>query len=148
VPSTFVSLYYHIVFCTKSRRPCIRETWQERLHCYLGGILRGLNGVAVEIGGTADHVHILASLGAVHCPANVIRDLKSCSSKWVHEIVGNSMFGWQEGYGAFSVNRSQIEETRRYIRGQKEHHRKRTFQEEYLDLLRDNGIEFEERFLW
>ncbi len=146
--STYVSLRYHIVFSTKSRRACIRETWQKRLHCYLGGILRGLNGVAEEVGGTADHVHILASLGAVHCLAAVLRDLKACSSKWMHEVVGDPMFGWQEGYGAFSVSRTQIEEMKRYIRRQEEHHRKKTFQEEYLDLLRENGIEFDERFLW
>ena len=148
MPSTYVSLYCHIVFSTKSRGACIREIWRERLHSYLGGILRVLNCVAEQIGGTSDHVHVLASLLATHCLADVVRDLKACSSKWVHQVVGNPMFAWQEGYGAFSVSRFQIEDVKRYIRIQEEHHRKKTFQEEYLDLLRESGIEFDERFLW
>ncbi len=146
--STYVSLYYHIVFSTKSRRASIRELWQERLYCYLGGILRGLNGVSEGFGGTEDHIHILASLRAAHCLADVVRDLKSCSSKWVHEVIGNPLFGWQDGYGSFTVGKSQIEEVRQYIRNQKEHHRKKTFQEEFLDLLRENCIDYDERFLW
>ena len=146
--STHLCLYYHIVFSTKLRRSWLGESWQERLRCYLGGILRGLKGVAEEIGGTGDHVHILASLGATHCLADVVRDLKSCSSKWVHEAIGNTLFGWQDGYGAFTVGKSRIEGIKRYVRSQKEHHRKKTFQEEYLDLLRDSGIDFDKRFLW
>jgi putative transposase len=148
MPSTHLSLYYHIIFSTKSRRASIRESWQERLHCYLGGVLRGLKAVSEGIGGSADHVHVLASLRAIHCLADVIRDLKSSSSKWVHEVIGDPLFGWQDGYGAFTVGRSQIETLKQYIRGQKEHHRRKTFQEEYLDLLRESGIEFDERFLW
>jgi REP element-mobilizing transposase RayT len=148
MPSTHVSLHIHIVFSTKARRACIKECWEERLHCYLGGILRGLKGVAEEIGGTSDHVHLLVSLGACHRLADVIRDLKSSSSKWVHEVVGNPLFGWQDGYGAFSVGASEIDAIRKYIRGQEEHHRKKTFQEEYIDLLIHSGIEIDERFLW
>ena len=105
--STHTSLYYHIVFSTKNRMAIIRPSWMQRLHSYLGGIIRGLNGTAVEIGGTEDHVHILARLRAVHRLADVIRDLKSNSSKWVHEIVGVPLFGWQDGYGAFTVGISR-----------------------------------------
>ncbi len=148
MPSTHVSLYYHIVFSTKARRPYINESWEGRLHRYLGGVLRGLDGVAIEIGGVSDHVHLLASLGACHRLADVLRDLKSDSSKWVHQVIGNPLFGWQDGYGAFSIGASQVEPTRQYIRGQREHHRKKTFQEEYRDLLIASGIEFDERFLW
>ncbi len=146
--STHLSLYYHIVFSTKSRRAWLQEPWRERLYCYLGGILRGMGGVAEEIGGAGDHVHILASLGANHRLADVVRDLKSCSSKWIHEIVGNPPFRWQDGYGAFTVGKSQVESIKQYIRSQQEHHRKKTFQEEYLNLLRDHGVGFDERFLW
>ncbi|HYK91058.1 MAG TPA: IS200/IS605 family transposase [Acidobacteriota bacterium] len=146
--STHLSLYYHIIFSTKMRRACIRDSWEERLHHYLGGILRGLNGISKQIGGTADHVHILASLGAIHRLADVVRELKSESSKWVHEVVGVRLFGWQDGYGAFTVGKSQIDEVKQYIQGQKEHHRGKTFQEEYLELLRESGVDFDERFLW
>ena len=146
--STHLSLYFHIVFSTKYRVPIIGGSWRERLHDYLGGIIRGLYGSSIAVGGTEDHVHVLASLRATHRLADVVRDLKSSSSKWVHENIGNSKFDWQDGYGGFSVSRSEVETIRKYIRNQKEHHRKRTFQEEYLELLRDSGVEYDERFLW
>ena len=148
MPSTHVSLHYHLVFSTKKRRGWISESWHERLYGYLGGIFRGLGGVAHEIGGTTDHLHILASLKAIHCLADIMRDIKSSSSEWVHSAIGNSFFGWQDGYGAFTVSRSELETIKRYIRGQKEHHRKKTFQEEYLELLQQSGIEFDKRYLW
>jgi putative transposase len=148
MPSTHLSLYYHIVFSTKMRRRCIQESWSERLHVYLGGILRGMQGASLRIGGTDDHVHILASLLAFHRLADVVRDLKSSSSRWVHEVIGHPMFAWQSGYGAFTVGKSEIEAMKQYIQNQKEHHRRKTFQEEYLDLLRASGIDFDERFLW
>ncbi len=146
--STHVCLNCHIVFSTKERRASIKESWEERLHSYLGGILRGLDAVPMEIGGVPDHVHILASLGACHRVDYVTRDLKSSSSKWVHEVIGYRFFRWQDGYGAFSVGKTEIDRIRRYIREQKEHHRTKTFQEEYLELLIESGIEFDERFLW
>ncbi len=146
--STHLSLHYHMVFSTKERRPWILDSWRERLHSYLGGILRGLNAVAQAIGGTTDHVHILAGLRATHCLADVLREVKSTSSGWVHKLVGTRLFEWQDGYGAFTVSSSDVESVKQYIRGQKDHHRKRTFQEEYLELLRESGIDFDERFLW
>ncbi len=146
--STHISLNYHLVFSTKGRRPTIRAAWEERLHSYLGGILRGLGAVAVGIGGTNDHVHILAGLRATHRLADVLRDLKADSSKWLHAVAGTKSFQWQDGYGAFTVSSSVIEAIKEYIRGQKEHHRKRTFQEEYLQLLQENGIDFDEKYLW
>jgi len=135
-------------FCTKERRAWIKETWQERIYKYLGGILRGLKGVAEEIGGAEDHVHILASLRATHCLADVMREIKASSSGWIHSAIGIRLFGWQDGYGAFTVGSREVESINRYIREQKEHHRRKTFQEEYLDLLRQSGIEFDERYLW
>jgi len=148
MPSTHVSLYYHLVFSTKRRRPWINESWEERLHNYLGGLVRGFDGVAEAVGGGLDHVHIAASLKATHCPADFTREIKSRSSRWIHEEIGNRLFGWQEGYGLFTVGRSQIDGLRQYIRRQKEHHRRKTFQEEYIELLRESGVEFDERFLW
>ena len=146
--STHINLLYHLVFSTKRRHAWIRECWQERLYSYLGGILRSLGGVAESIGGADDHVHILASLNATHCLAEIVRELKSSSSKWVHAVIGVVSFGWQDGYGAFTISRSEVEWIRRYIREQREHHRRKTFQEEYLELLRQSGIDFDERYLW
>ena len=146
--STHLSLYFHLVFSTQNRLQWIKESWEKLLHDYMGGIFRGLDGVALEIGNTSDHVHILASLRANHCLADIMRETKASSSGWIHRTIGNRRFGWQKGYGAFTVSRSDVEVIRRYIRGQKEHHRKRTFQDEYLDLLRQNDIEFDERYLW
>ena len=148
MPSTHVCLQYHFVFSTKGRRGWIRESWQERLYSYLGGILRGSGGVAAAIGGVEDHLHILAGLKATHRVADVMRDIKSSSSEWIHSVIASQLFEWQEGYGAFTVSRSELETTKRYILGQKEHHRKQTFQEEYLQLLRQSHIEFDERYLW
>jgi putative transposase len=146
--STHISLYYHFIFSTKERRPTIKEDWEGRLHGYLGGILRGMNGVAEAVGGTDDHVHILASLRAIHSPAEVLRDLKANSTNWVRGIIANRWFGWQDGYGAFTVGRREIDAVRAYITNQKEHHRKMTFQEEYIRLLEESGIEFNRKYLW
>jgi putative transposase len=148
VSSTHLSLHYHLIFSTKHRCTWIKESWEARLHTYLGGTLRGLGGVAESIGGDADHVHILASLKAIHCLADIMRELKSSSSHWVHEAIGINGFAWQDGYGAFTVGTSELEWIKRYIREQKDHHRKKTFQEEYLELLRQSGVDFDERYLW
>ncbi len=148
MPSTHLSLLYHLIFSTKRRLPWITESWEGRLHSYLGGILRGLGGVAEGIGGTDDHIHILASLKANHCLAEVLRELKSESSQWIHEVIGITKFEWQVGYGAFTVGRAEAAHIQRYIREQREHHRKKTFQEEYLEFLRQNGVDYDERFLW
>ena len=146
--STHLSLYFHFIFSTKGRRRWIKESWEERLHACLGGIVRKLGGAAKAIGGDSDHVHILASLRATHSIAEVMREVKSNSSSWVHRAIGISSFEWQEGYGAFTVSRWDVDATRRYFRQQKEHHRRKTFQEEYLELLRESGIEFDEKYLW
>jgi putative transposase len=104
--------------------------------------------MAEIIGGDEDHVHILASLKPTHCLADIIRELKSSSSHWIHEVISLQGFGWQDGYGAFTVGMSEIEGVKRYIDEQKEHHRRKSFQEEYVELLRQSGIEFDARYLW
>jgi REP element-mobilizing transposase RayT len=100
------------------------------LHAYLGGVIRTLNGVPEAVNGMADHVHLLVGLRATHTLADVLRETKSVSSAWVHEDVGVRSFAWQEGYGAFTVSPSQLENVRAYIQQQEEHHRTRTFREE------------------
>jgi putative transposase len=145
--STHLSLHYHIVFGTKNQEPLIQRAWRGDLHAYLGGIIRMANGIAENIGGVSDHVHLLVGLRATHRLADVLRDLKSVSSGWVHDEIGLRSFAWQEGYGAFTVSASQRAAVRRYIERQEEHHRTRTFREEYLELLRRSGVGFDERYI-
>ena len=145
--STHLSLHYHLVFGTKNHEALINSAWRERLHAYLGGVVRTLDGVPEAIGGVADHVHLLVGLRATHTLADVLREIKSVSSKWVHEETGVRSFAWQEGYGAFTVSASQLEKVRAYIQQQEEHHRTRTFREEYIELLQRSGVEFDERYL-
>ena len=148
MPSTHLSLHYHVVFSTKDRVPSIAAAWRERLHAYLGGVVRNVNGVPEAMGGIADHVHLLIGLRATACLADVVRDVKAVSSRWVHEEIGERSFAWQEGYGAFTVSASQRGIVCEYIARQEEHHRKRTFQEEYRELLKRSGVDHDERFIW
>jgi putative transposase len=144
--STFFSLHYHIVFSTKKRTPLIRVEWRPRLHSYLGGIIRGMNGVAEIVGGVDDHVHIMASLRPVHCVADVMRDLKKDSTNWVKENFERH-FGWQEGYAAFTVSPSATDAVRDYIANQEKHHGKHSFVDELKNLLRKAGVKYDEKYL-
>jgi putative transposase len=146
MPSTHLSLHYHIVFSTKERRALIRDP--ARVHAYLGGVVRSLDGVPLEIGGVKDHVHLLVGLNATHRVADVLRSIKGESSRWIHEELGERMFGWQEGYSAFTVSRSLLPTVRRYVQRQERHHRTRSFADEYRELLEKHEIEFDERYLW
>src|SRR5438552_9952391 len=145
--STHLSLHYHLVFRTKNHESVITSAWRDRLHAYLGGVIRTLGGAPEAVGGVADHVHLLVGLRATHTLADVLREMKSVSSAWVHEDAGVSSFAWQEGYGGFTVSASQLEKVRVYIQRQEEHHRTRTFREEYIELLQRSGVEFDERYL-
>ena len=125
----------------------ITPSWRPRLHEYLGGAIRGLDGTPQGIGGTADHIHILAGLTASHCLADFMRELKKASSVWVSDTVREPGFRWQEGYAAFTVSASLRPAVQRYIGSQEEHHRKQTFREELIEFLEKSGIEYEERYL-
>ena len=148
MPSTHLSLHYHLVFSTKNRVPMITKEWRTDLHAYLGGIVKGIKGVALAIGGIEDHVHLLVGLRATHRLDYVLRDVKADSSSWPHEVVGRKKFEWQAGYLGVTVSPSEIDRVRNYVLNQEEHHRRRTFQEEYLEMLRLSGIEYDERYVW
>ena len=148
MPSTHLSLYYHPVFSTKNREPWFTDDLLPRAHAYLRGCVRTAGGVAEAIGGVDDHVHILVSLRSTHRLADVLRDVKQKSSEWFHEATRRSAFAWQEGYGAFTVSRSNVGRVQAYIRNQESHHRRRSFQTEYRTLLERHGIAFDERYLW
>lgn len=148
MPSTHLSLHYHLVFSTKNRIDLISDKWQIRFHAFLGGIVNGLDGVPEKIGGVSDHVHLLVGLNANHRLADVLREIKSVSSRWVHDEIGVRHFAWQEGYGAFTVSATQRETVREYIARQEEHHRGKSFQQEYREFLERAGVVYDERFLW
>ena len=145
--STYLSLYYHLVFSTADREPSIGSEWRLRLHEYLGGTVNRLGGQSLGVGGTNDHVHLLVELKATHCLADFMRELKKASSAWVHEDMAEKGFAWQEGYAAFTVSASAADEVRRYIENQEEHHRARSFREELVIMLQRSGVKFDERYL-
>ena len=147
MPSTFVSLNYHVVFSTKDRIPMIADSWATRLHEYLGGTVKGLGGVSLQVGGIEDHVHLLIGLKPTHCLSDVMRELKRTCSIWVHTEIDENRFAWQEGYAAFTVSPSACESVRRYIKNQRQHHQRRSFREELVQLLQRAGIEFDDRHL-
>ena len=148
MPSTHLSLHYHVVFSTKNRLPMIRRDWRDDLHAYLGGIVNTLKGVPLAIGGIEDHVHMLFGLRATHRLDYVMRDIKSGSSSWVHEQVARKEFDWQDGYFGVTVSPSAIESVTKYVLRQEEHHRKQSFEEEYMELLKLTGVEYDERYVW
>jgi len=121
--------------------------WRPRVHSYLGGIIRGMNGVAEIVGGVADQVHLLASLRPVHCLADLMRDMKKDSSTWAKENFDRG-FAWQEGYSAFTVSPSAVNFVKKYIANQEAHHAKYSFVDELKDLLEKAGIEYDEKYLW
>jgi putative transposase len=145
--STYLSLNHHLILATKGREPCIAPEWRSDLHRYLGGVVRSLEGHAHCIGGTNDHVHLLVELKATHCLADFMRDLKRGSSSWVHSDISLKTFAWQEGYAAIAVSPSGMDEVRRYIDNQEEHHRHRSSLEELQLILERAGIKYNPRFL-
>ena len=146
---SYVSSYFHCVFSTQDRRPHITVQLRERLWPFLGGIARENKVKALSIGAVADHVHLLLSLPATMPIAKAMQLIKGGSSKWVHETFADQrLFAWQTKYGAFGVSLSQVDGVINYIEKQEEHHRKMTFQEEFVALLKKHHIEYDERYLW
>ena len=147
--NTFSSLHYHIIFSTKQREPWIRREFEERLWAYLGGIARQVEAKPLLIGGMEDHVHILLGLAPSLSVSEAVKRIKGGSSAWIKEnLPGCRGFAWQDGYGAFTVSKSQMPEVAEYIRNQREHHRYKTFQEEYRAFLDRHEIAYDERYLW
>jgi putative transposase len=146
---SFTCLHYHLIFSTKNRLPQITPDFRQRLHDYMGGILDGERGRLLAAGGTPDHVHLLVTLPATPAIADYLRIIKTNSSGWVHKTFPDRCaFAWQSGYGAFSVSHSNDPGVRRYIASQEEHHRRVTFQEEFLEFLKRHEIPYDERYIW
>ena len=149
MPQSFVCLTCHVIFSTKNREPLLLPEWVSRLYQYIGGTLRAKGSVLLAAGGMPDHIHLAVSLGKQSAIADMVRDIKANSSRWVHETMEDLRgFAWQTGYGAFSISQSNMDEVKQYIANQHEHHRARTFQEEFVLFLRRHGVQYDEQHVW
>ena len=149
MPQSLVKNYVHIVFSTKNRQPFIDQSIKEELHAYLGGTCKELGCPVLAVGGVEDHVHILCMLSRNMALSELVGKVKANSSKWIKtkgEQYAN--FYWQNGYGAFSVNPTETEVVIKYIQNQEEHHKKRTFKEEYRLFLKKYKVKYDERYVW
>jgi putative transposase len=147
--NTFTSLHYHIVFSTKNREPWICQACEERVWSFLAGIAKQNGLVPMQIGGMENHIHVLVGAPSTAAPCKIAQQIKGGSSAWIHDTFPEWRgFGWQDGYGVFSVSRSNVGAVAAYIRQQRAHHQKKTFEEEYLTLLRKHGIDYDERYVW
>lgn len=147
---SLAKVYMHVVFSTKNRAPFLADKKLRReTHAYLAGSCRRLGIPSLIVGGVEDHVHISCYMSRTITMADFIAEIKRESSKWIKtKDVALSEFHWQSGYGIFSLSPSHVDDLRRYIEGQEEHHRKETFKDEYRRLLRKYDIEFDERYVW
>jgi putative transposase len=147
VSHTSGNILLHLIFSTTGRRPLIKPEFRHDLFAYLGGIVRGMRGTAMIVNGTADHVHMLVRIRPSQSAAEVTRVIKANSSGWVREK-WNSAFAWQTGYGVFSVSESKVAALTKYIAGQEEHHKRHSFQDELLELLKKNNVAYDQKYLW
>ncbi len=149
MPATFSKILLHLIFSTHNRVLAIKPDLRDRLYAFIGGIVRDERGTLLCAGGTPDHVHLLVRWRTDAPIADLLRNVKSRSSKWMHETFPEQRdFAWQTGYGAFSVSHSQCDAVRQYIAEQAEHHRSRSFQDELVEFLRAHEIEYDERYVW
>ncbi len=146
---SLVKNYIHIIFSTKHREPLIYQPVQNELYSYIGGICKEMECYPIKIGGYIEHIHILCMLSKKIALMKLLEEVKSHSSKWM-KTKGTAMknFYWQNGYGAFSVNPSEVDKVIAYIENQSEHHKKRTFQDEYRAFLKKYKVEYDERYIW
>lgn len=149
MPGTFSQTYIQIVFAVKGRESLIQTEWEERLFQYITGIVRGKEQKMIAINGVADHIHFFIGMKPNCCLSDLVREVKKASNEFIR---GNKLskfkFSWQEGYGAFSYNHTQVDDVVKYIMNQKEHHRKVTFKDEYTGFLKKFNIEHDEKYLF
>jgi putative transposase len=149
MPQSLACLLVHIVFSTKNRDPVLDANVRPALHAYLSAIARNVGCEGLRVGGVEDHVHLAVRVSRTITMAQLVEELKTSSTKWLKKRSPQFVdFAWQRGYGAFSVSRSELDRLLHYIDNQVKHHQPRSFRDEYLDLLVQNGVEYDERFLW
>jgi putative transposase len=145
----YLSLLVHFTWSTAGREPCLERDIRDDLYSYIGGIMNNKNAKLLSAGGMFDHIHLLASLPSTISIADFVNAVKANSSRWVHESSSSHRnFAWQEGYGAFSVSKSEEKKVVAYIGNQEKHHGKRTFKQELITLLKKHEIKYDERYLW
>ncbi len=149
MPNTFSQIYIQIVFAVKGRNNLINPEWEERLYKYITGIVQNKEQKMLAINGMPDHIHFLIGMKPTCCLSDLVREIKKSSNEFIN---GNKLskfkFYWQEGFGAFSYSHSQLDDVIRYIMNQKEHHRQKSFKEEYIELLNKFKIKFDEKYLF
>ena len=146
---TLVNVLVHVIFSTKKRRHLIKAEIQSELYAYLAGTLRNLDSPCLAIGGTSNHVHLLAALSKKAALSDLVGELKKSSSKWIKTRgPAYQHFAWQEGYGAFSIGRSQVQVLKRYIARQEEHHKTKSFEMELIETLKKYEVAYDERYIW
>jgi putative transposase len=149
MPQSLVKILVHVVFSTKDRANLIKPEIEEALYGYIHGIVENNHSKLIIANGMPDHIHLLISLGKTMDISGLIGDIKRGSSRWIktHEA-GSSNFYWQRGYGAFSIGQSQVDDVKRYVAGQKEHHHKQDFKDEFRMLLHKYEVDYDERYIW
>ncbi|MDR0437257.1 MAG: IS200/IS605 family transposase [Bacteroidales bacterium] len=148
MPNTYTQIHIHAVFAVQNRLSLIQKQWQDELYKYITGIITKNGHKLLQIGGMSDHIHVLFGMRPTQSLSDLMQDIKGNSSLWINEkrfVQGR--FSWQEGYGAFSYGKSQIDAVVKYIQQQEQHHKKHNFEEEYLELLKLFNIEFNERYI-
>jgi REP element-mobilizing transposase RayT len=146
---SYTCLYYHIVFSTKERRQYLNNEQVQAVCKYIGGILRNQKGILLIGNGTPDHLHLAASLHPQTCISDCTQHIKGSSSKWIHETYSDlELFSWQDGYSAFSVSYSGLDKVVAYIRNQQKHHKKLTFEEELISLLKKHKIDYDPKYVF
>jgi len=149
MPQSLARLHVHLVFSTKNREPIITDSVRPSLHAYMATVLQNLGCHPVLINSVEDHIHLLFELARTVSVSQAVEDVKKSSSKWIKEQGPEfRTFAWQSGYGVFAVSESNVEAVREYIANQREHHRKKTFQDEYRAFLKRHKVAFDERYVW
>lgn len=149
MPQSFDQLYVHLIFSTKHREHLISADIQSELYAYIGGVIKNIGCIPIQIGGTSDHIHILCTLSKKITLIKLLEEVKRSSSRWIKtkgDVYSN--FYWQDGYGAFSIGHIQTQDVIKYIAEQDNHHQKISFQDEYRQFLKKYKIEYDERYVW
>lgn len=147
--NTYTQIFYHIVFAVKRRENLISPVWKDNLYKYISGVITNQNQKLYIINGMPDHVHILVSCGPTVTLSNLVKEIKEHSTKYINGegfVVGK--FNWQEGFGAFSVSFRNVEQVVNYIKDQEKHHEVKSFKDEYLEFLKEQNIDFEEKYIF
>ena len=147
--STYSQLYIQVVFAVKNRQALIKEDWEERLYQYITGIVQSKGQKMLAINGVSNHIHIFINIKPNCSIADLVREIKKSSNKFINENKFTPFkFQWQEGYGVFSYSHSHIDRVAKYVMNQKEHHRKKTFKEEYIEILQKMNVDYDNKYLF